>query len=495
MIEFAQNNNYLEKIVFFYVIKNKELISVTESVYFENEKISTIFKIVKQFVNTYDQIPSSENVKQVAKLKGFDISDADVDLIYGVNLDDYEPTWLEEQTEAFILYKNLNISVIDILTYLKTTSIGSNNIHSVIDHVRNFISKKINNNIVVGKDDGLDFNKIEDHYQLTKTNKFKTGYTFFDKCLGGGFEKKTLLVLQGRAKLGKSAILANLASNAVRCGNNVAICTLELSDRKYMRRIGANLLNITTDEYKYFDDTRKDLIKHKLDNFNGTLGHPAGNLWIKEFPTGTASYIDIENSLLRRQDKTGIKYDLILVDYLNLMKNDGNSNMNMYERIKRIAEGLRAIAQRNEWCVFSATQVRREYFDKEVLGMDAAAESSGLIATVDGLFSGTRDPLSDIMRVELTANRDDGFTGSSCNFKMDYKHGKMIETNEFQYYGDDDTVSLEKEMMDSYKKNEAVSAIVGQNIGSGIEIPENSTPIQVDNQSKPTDYDSILASV
>lgn len=494
MIDFAQNTNYLEKIVFFYVTKNKDLVNVTEPSYFENEKISTLFKIVKNFLKTYDQLPSTENIKQVVKLKKYDIADSDIDLIYSVNLDDYDPSWLEEHTNAFILVRNLNISMIDILTYLKTTTIGVNNIHDVIDHVRNFISKKINSNIVIGKDDGLDFSKIEDHYQLTKTNKFKTGYTFFDKCLGGGFEKKTLIVAQGRIKIGKSSLFANLAANCVRGGNNIALCTLELSDRKYMRRIGSNLLNITTDEYKYFDDTRKDLIKHKLDNFYGTLGHPAGNLWIKEFPTGTASFIDVENALLRRQDKTGIKYDLVCVDYLNLMKGDGNSNQNMYERIKRISEGLRAIAQRNEWCVFSATQVRREYFDKEVLGMDAAAESSGLIATVDALFSLTRDPLSDIMRVELTANRDDGYTGSSCNFKMDFKHGKMIETNEFQYYGDEDSNSLEKEMLDSYKKNETVSAIAGAGIGQGIEVPEVKQ-IQNTNNNTNSDYDSILASV
>ncbi len=491
MIDFTQNINYLEKIFFFYIIKNKELISATEPIYFDNEKISIIFKVVKAFTQKYDTIPSSAQVKQISKLKGLDVTDDDVELLYSVNLDEYDPEWLIEHTNAFILVKNLNVSMVDVLTYLKTTTIGTSNIHEVIDHVRNFISKKINNNLVISNDDGLDFNKIEDHYQLTKTNKFKTGYSFFDKCLGGGFEKKTLIVAQGRIKIGKSALFANLAANCVRNGTNIALCTLELSDRKYMRRIGANLLNITTDEYKYFDDTRKDVIKHKLDNFNGTLGHPAGNLWIKEFATGTATFIDVENAILRRQDKTGMKYDLVCVDYLNLMKGEGNSNQNMYERIKRISEGLRAIAQRNEWCVFSATQVRREYFDKEVLGMDAAAESSGLIATVDALFSLTRDPLSDIMRIELTANRDEGYTGSSCNYKMDFKHGKMIETQEFQYYGDEDAGALEKEMLDSYQKNESVSAIAGQGLGTGIEIP--TTPTN-DKQSN-TDYESILASV
>jgi len=286
-----------------------------------------------------------------------------------------------------------------------------------------------------------------------------------------------------------STILSNFAANSIRNGKNAAVITLELSDRKYMRRVGANLLNITTGEYKDFDETRKDLIKHKLDNFYGMLGWPAGNLWIKEFPTGTASFIDIENSLLRREDKTGIKYDLVIVDYLNLMKSDGNSNQNMYERIKRISEGLRAISQRNEWCVVSATQVRKEYFDKDVLGMDAAAESSGLIATVDSLFAASRDSLSDIARIELIANRDEGYTGSSCNFKMQFKNAKMIETNEFQYYGDEDGTNLEKEMLESYKKNEIISAIAGQSIGTNIEIPE------VNKNNKETDYESILNSI
>jgi len=203
MLEFSQNINYLEKVFFFYICQSKDLISICNPTFFDNEKIGITFKIVKSFTEKYEKPPSSNQVKQIIKLKGFEITDQDIDLLYSVNLDEYDPSWLEEYTNTFLLLRNLNVNMIDLLTYLKTTTITPSNIQEVVDYVRNFVSKKINSNVVIGKEDGLDFSKVEDHYQLTKTNKFSTGYTYFDKVLGGGWEKKTFNVTMARPKLGK----------------------------------------------------------------------------------------------------------------------------------------------------------------------------------------------------------------------------------------------------------------------------------------------------
>jgi len=69
------------------------------------------------------------------------------------------------------------------------------------------------------------------------------------------------------------------------------------------------------------------------------------------------------------------------------MKDAKNPNSeNMYLKIKSICEDVRAMAQRNNWCVVSLTQTNRSAYDSTDINMSSVSESGGLIATVDSLF-------------------------------------------------------------------------------------------------------------
>ena len=58
-----------------------------------------------------------------------------------------------------------------------------------------------------------------------------------------------------------SILLANLACNAVRSGTNCAFVSLEMQDKKVVRRMGANLLDITMAGYNDFVEDPKRLKK------------------------------------------------------------------------------------------------------------------------------------------------------------------------------------------------------------------------------------------
>jgi hypothetical protein len=169
--------------------------------------------------------------------------------------------------------------------------------------------------------------------------------------------------------------LGNIASQAVRASNNVAIITLELGDRKYMKRLGSNLLGIKISEYKD-NAENSELIKKKIKNIAFDNLATPGHLIVKEFPTSQASAIDVENWLTKVEQSKGIKFKIVVVDYINIMKNWRNPNSeNTYMKIKQIAEDLRAAAQRNEWAIVTATQT------KQCLTLDTKIESKerGLI--------------------------------------------------------------------------------------------------------------------
>jgi replicative DNA helicase len=183
-----------------------------------------------------------------------------------------------------------------------------------------------------------------------------------------------------------------------------------------------------------------------------------GQLMVKEFPTGTASAIDVENYFITVQNNTGIRFKVIVVDYINLMR-PLREQGNVYEKIKVISEELRAVAIRNEWCIITATQIKRDAVDDQDIGMSDIAESFGLVHTVDSLFGLIRGPMERRMKIKLIANRDGGYTESFKMYRMDYDFARLVEETDpaSQYYSDDDdTMSLENEMRNQYHSSQHI---------------------------------------
>lgn len=153
--------------------------------------------------------------------------------------------------------------------------------------------------------------------------------------------------------------LANLAAQAVKLGYNSAVISLEMRDKHVVKRLGANMLGITMQEYaKLAED--QDLIKKKLSNIGYEDLKQPGKLWVKEYPTSSASTKDIERWLLKMEQLKGIKFKTVFIDYINILMNWRNPNSeNMYLKIKQIAEDMRAMGTRNNWAIITLTQINR----------------------------------------------------------------------------------------------------------------------------------------
>jgi replicative DNA helicase len=287
------------------------------------------------------------------------------------------------------------------------------------------------NNVDFSFDQGLDFFHPENHKQL-RGSSFSTGFPFIDIVLGGGFSAKSLYVFMGMPKVGKSLWLGNIAAQAVRSGHNVAVITLEMNDRKYVKRLGANLLGIPVNEYQAIaEDEQK--IKKKLQAMAYENLRSPGKLFVKEFPTSQAGVPDVERYLRKVEEQQDIKFKLVFVDYINIMKNWRNPNSeNTYMKIKQIAEDLRGIAMSNEWSIVTATQTKQSEFDSTDLSISSASESSGLVATVDGLFGIIQDPMMYANReykLKLIANRDDGYKNAYKMYSVDYAYMRVMENH------------------------------------------------------------------
>jgi hypothetical protein len=229
-----------------------------------------------------------------------------------------------------------------------------------------------------------------------------------------------------------SIFLANEAVNHSRAGNNVAVITAEMSEVNYNQRMGANLLDIKIEDYEKMSK-KQDYIKNKLLNIsNGII--PPGQLHVKEFATSAASVPDVELYLRELEVAKGIKFQVIIIDYINILMNYRNPNSeNTYMKIKQIAEDLRAMAIRNNWLVITATQFGKQGWDSANVNMSDISESAALAHTVDVLLGIIQIPEMQIRNeywLKLLKVRNGAGKNMKCKYNVQYSYMRLIETDE-----------------------------------------------------------------
>ena len=247
MIDFTENIDLLEKMVWNFVLNEaneedwlkpvgdnefmdrNDLITHIKSKNFHNEDLAESWSAASKFYREFNKIPNRKELRQLLEIKNSDIEDNVFEELYNFNLSDYNFNYLYKYVKAFILIRNLNVTVLELLTYLKTTNINPENIDQITERVRNDINDKLSIDFTSGQSGGgLNFLNPLHHIQSAKDGS-PTGFKFFDKTQGGGWNEKSLVVFQGRPKGGKSMVLGNIAVRSFLVGVNTGIVSVELS--------------------------------------------------------------------------------------------------------------------------------------------------------------------------------------------------------------------------------------------------------------------------
>jgi len=433
------NNIYLEIMIFFYLLKNPDLIKNYKKSFFTEPTINNIFDITKDFVCEYKDEPTDEQIIKLLTVEGkTDIVPDSVKTLWGSHseIDKYDDKWLNQLCIGWGQWRNFYTSLENTIAYVQQMphNISYTEYEYYIQKATNIFNTGAN--FSVHNNDGYDFFDITNHV-MKQEDTHTSGYKFVDMCLNGGFTKKGLYVIMGAPKVGKSQWLCNLAANSVKQGYDTIYITLEMSYQKVNQRIGSNLFNIPIDQYKKVV-TDTNYMMQAVRNFHNGLLKPAGHFYIEEFPTSSASASDIENFVLKKEAelsaKLGIpnfKFKNVFIDYLNIMRDQrGSQAGDTYIKIKNIAEDVRAMGQRNEWAIVSLTQVNGNGYESTNLTMSDVSESKGLTATVDALFGIVQTTLmkaSNVYYLQSIALRDSGMMGDKKKFIFDPHHLRIVE--------------------------------------------------------------------
>ena len=183
-----------------------------------------------------------------------------------------------------------------------------------------------------------------------------TGLTDIDDRLGG-LHKSDLIIIAGRPSMGKTALATNIAFNAAsklqESGkkSTVAFFSLEMSSEQLSTRILAEQSRIKSNDIR-----RGKISDEQFDKFIETSKNIAElPLYIDETPA--ISIAAVSNRARRIKRLFGL--EMIVVDYIQLMRGPTNNANNRVQEISEITQGLKAIAKELSVPVLALSQLSR----------------------------------------------------------------------------------------------------------------------------------------
>ena len=185
-----------------------------------------------------------------------------------------------------------------------------------------------------------------------------TGLRDLDDRLGG-LHKSDLIIIAGRPGMGKTALATNIAFNAAqKLQSNgkekasVAFFSLEMSSEQLSTRILAEQSKIKSNDIR-----RGRISDEQFDRFLETSKNISElPLYIDETPALTIAAMS--NRARRIKRLHGL--DLIIVDYIQLMRGSLNYKDGRVQEVSEITQGLKAIAKELSIPVVALSQLSRQ---------------------------------------------------------------------------------------------------------------------------------------
>jgi replicative DNA helicase len=168
----------------------------------------------------------------------------------------------------------------------------------------------------------------------------------------GGFQQGNLIVIAARPSMGKSALVANVAENAVLAGHAVALFSLEMSESELAQRFVASQARIKGEDLRRgkVAETRWPKI---LEACQRLADAP---LFVDDSSDTGVLEVRAKSRRLHHQLEGGL--GLIIVDYLQLMRHEGRLESRV-EQVSQISRGLKGLARELNVPVIALSQLSR----------------------------------------------------------------------------------------------------------------------------------------
>lgn len=196
--------------------------------------------------------------------------------------------------------------------------------------------------------------KHQDEMIESKGVGLLTGFNTIDSVYGGFF-KGQMIVIGARPSLGKSAFAGTMAMNMALKGNRVGFISLEMNNNEIAGRFAAIDTNISFTEI--FRGLFQD--ENQRDSFYQRISKSTAELPISVTDKTDLNIAEIKAKAFKLKHDKG-RLDCLIIDYLQLVDGDSQSNRNRENEVAKISRGFKIIAKELEVPLIVLCQLNRE---------------------------------------------------------------------------------------------------------------------------------------
>ncbi|MGY0394687.1 replicative DNA helicase [Fusobacterium sp. SYSU M8A802] len=234
---------------------------------------------------------------------------------------------------------------------------GYEEVDTILDKAEGMIfkiSENVDSKDLVSLKDVIaqEFIRLEKVYQNKGVaTGISSGFSDFDQ-MTSGFHPSDLVILAARPAMGKTAFALNLALNAAMKNNKgVLLFSLEMSSSQLLQRLlsieaGIGLQKIRNGFLDQDDWGKLGLASMKLSN---------SEINIADLPNVNV----LEIRAIARRLKAAGKLDMIVIDYLQLIKGSNAKNDSRQQEISEISRALKGIARELDIPIIALSQLSR----------------------------------------------------------------------------------------------------------------------------------------
>jgi archaellum biogenesis ATPase FlaH len=340
MSDIANYNDDVQELFIRFLISDADLFarsqSIIKSKYF-NKRFQPTVDFLVNYAIDHAAIPSVDQVRAVGGIFSLDVLDT---------VTKEHQDWFLSEFEQFCRHRAIDDAIVRSAELLENRHYGD---------VENLIKDAVQIGLV--KDLGLSY--FEDPAKRlnnirNKGGAVSTGWKRLDEKLYGGLNRGEITIFAGGSGAGKSLWLQNFALNWVLDGLNVIYISLELDEDLISLRLDAMLTNMgTRDVMRGIDDVA---LKIALTCKKAKPGH----LQVKQMPNGINAN-DLRAYIREVEIQLGIRFDALIVDYLDLMMPISSkvSPSDLFVKDKFVTEELRNLASERRMLCVTASQLNR----------------------------------------------------------------------------------------------------------------------------------------
>ena len=361
---------------------------ILEPKMFDSDSNKWLVKAIREYYFEYKKQPTLEVIKyKIDEIENDVLKSGVIEKLRDVwkNIESTDLEFVEKETLDFCKNQALKNAILESVDLLENKNYDG--IKSIIDEaMKAGTTRDLGHDYVPSLD-----TRLEESSRIT----VQTPWDVINDITDGGLGPGELGVVVAPAGIGKSWTLQALGSEVIKKGKTVVHYSLELNENYVGLRYDSIFSGVTTSNIKY----------HK-EEVEKTISKLPGKLLIKYFPTKAAS-VQTLGSHLKQIEISGIKVDMVIVDYADILMPTGFFKEKRHA-IGNIYEDLRGLAGELEIPIWTASQANRSALEEDVIGADKVAEDYSKVMTADFVMSMSRkveDKIANTGRFHVIKNR------------------------------------------------------------------------------------------